>query len=233
MPTINPGAIAYTETVEPGNSFTVTTATGGTALVERWGPTGGPAEKTVVSSASSTTYGPYQQLCGFAVTAFVRPCVVTEAQADATIGESTGGSTTFAGLSDAATVNLPATNGPLGTALAAKGDKGKVTRAADVTASRDIAAADFTAGIMPVNAAGAVALTLPTAAAMTLAGSGNVLAIQLMGAGTVTIAGKTSSTTINGVAGPTVVAPADGALVRYGSPALLMQIGSTDAWTLS
>ena len=75
-------------------------------------------------------------------------------------------------------------------------------------------------------------MTLPTVASMGLAGSGNVMPIQMMGTGVPTFAGATSSTTINGVAGTTTVLPTSGAPVQYGI-LLLTQIGSSDAWVLN
>ena len=124
----------------------------------------------------------------------------------------------------------------LNTALNAKATVGKVSRAADVTATRAIAASDFGAGIMPINAAGVVALTLPTVASMDLTGSGNVLPIQVMGTGIPTFAGATASTTINGVAGMTTVLPGSVDGVGGAAPIkyqiyVFTQVGSTDNWT--
>lgn len=113
---------------------------------------------------------------------------------------------------------------------AAGGASGVVSRAADVVAARAFAKSDFGVGIVPINSASILAFTLPTVASMGLTGSGNVLFLQVMGTGIPTVAGATSSTTINGTAGTATVNPLSGAPVQYGIY-VLTQIGSTDGWT--
>lgn len=200
----------------------------------------------------------------------------------------TGGSTTYAALTDAASVDLPATNSPLSTALGLKATvanlalklaiasnlsdvndvatargnlgaaasglatasgltsatakilgratagtgaleeltlgagmslvggaltaatitPGLITEAPEITASRALAATDFGVGVINLNAAGVIALTVPTVAAMALPstpGQRRVIGFYFKGAGIPTIAGATSSTKINGTAGTTTV----------------------------
>lgn len=105
----------------------------------------------------------------------------------------------------------------------------------DVTASRALTAADFGFDILRVNAAGVVALTLPTMAALALAatpGQVRALVIENVGAGIPTFAGATSSTTINAVAGPTTVLPLGGAPVTGGYYALVEKAVAGNDWTL-
>ena len=76
----------------------------------------------------------------------------------------------------------------------------------DITATRAIVAGDFGTGIIRLNAAGVIALTLPTVAAMALAatpGKVRTLMFHVIGAGIPTFAGVTASTSLNGVAGAT------------------------------
>ena len=105
----------------------------------------------------------------------------------------------------------------------------------DITATRAIAESDFGAGVLRINAAGVVALTLPTVASLAFTatpGKVRVLLLQVIGAGIPTFAGATASTTINGVAGPTTVLPVGGAPVRYGHYVLTQLSAGADAWSL-
>lgn len=107
---------------------------------------------------------------------------------------------------------------------------------ADITASRAITAADFAGGILRINSAGVVAITLPTVAAMALAataGQARILAFEVLGGGIPTFAGATASTTINGTAGPTTVLPLGGAPVTNGFYVLTQQAVGADTWSLS
>ena len=106
----------------------------------------------------------------------------------------------------------------------------------DITVSRAIAAADFGTGILRINSAAVVAITLPTVAAMALAataGQVRMLAVEVLGGGIPTFAGATASTTINGTAGPTTVLPLGGAPVTNGIYVLTQQAVGSDAWSLS
>lgn len=105
----------------------------------------------------------------------------------------------------------------------------------DVTASRAITAADFGYDILRVNAAGVVALTLPTLAAMALAatpGKVRALVIEVLGGGIPTFAGATSSSSINSTAGPSTALPLGGAPVTGGYYALVQRSVGSDNWTL-
>lgn len=112
----------------------------------------------------------------------------------------------------------------------------------DITASRDLTAADFDGAVMSINAAGVVAITVPTVAAMSLAAtSGNVrtIAFFVEGAGIPTFAGATASTSINGTAGTTTVLPGSSAgvggaaPVRYQFYILTQTTVGGDGWSLS
>ena len=102
--------------------------------------------------------------------------------------------------------------------------------------SRAIAAADFGAGILRLNSAAVIAVTLPTVAAMALAvtaGQIRMLAFEVLGGGVPTFAGATASTIINGTAGPATVLPLGGAPVTNGLYLLSQQAVGSDTWTLS
>jgi hypothetical protein len=106
----------------------------------------------------------------------------------------------------------------------------------DITASRALVAADFGTGIVRINSASVVAITLPTVATMALAatpGKVRTMAFQIEGAGIPTFAGATGSTTINGIAGPTVSAPVSGAPVRYQYVVLTQRAVGSNDWTLN
>lgn len=145
--------------------------------------------------------------------------------------------TTWAALTDKASANLPVDNTALASALAAKATPGLVSvNPTDITASRAITAADFAGGILRINSAGVVAITLPTVAAMGLAataGQVRVIAFEVLGGGIPTFAGATASTTINGTAGPTTVLPLGGAPVTNGFYVLTQQAVGADTWSLS
>lgn len=106
----------------------------------------------------------------------------------------------------------------------------------DITASRALTAVDFTFDVVRINAAGVVAITIPTIAAMTsLAGSpGQIRALvfQVLGGGVPTFAGATAATTINNTAGPTTVLPLGGTPVTNGFYVLIQQSVGGNAWTL-
>lgn len=91
-----------------------------------------------------------------------------------------------------------------------------------VTASRDIATTDI-GKVLEINSAGVVALTLPTASAMSLGGQQNVFAMRQIGVGIPTFAAKTGSTTI--------LNP-DNLTFAQGRMLMCVQIGSTDTWTI-
>lgn len=107
--------------------------------------------------------------------------------------------------------------------------------ATDVTATRALAASDFSTGVLRINSASVVALTLPTVAALALIatpGKTRTLVFQVIGAGIPTFAGATASTSINGVAGTTTVLPVSGAPLRYGHYVLKQLSVGADAWSL-
>jgi hypothetical protein len=83
-------------------------------------------------------------------------------------------------------------------ALDAKSDLGLVgLDGTDITASRALTSADFAGSILSINAAGVVAITVPTVSAMSLAATaGKVRAclFYVEGAGIPTFAGATAST---------------------------------------
>lgn len=102
-----------------------------------------------------------------------------------------------------------------------------------ITASRALTAADFTGGILVINAAGVVAITVPTLAVLGLSTAFQwTAAFRNIGAGIPTFAGATAGTSINGVAGTTTVLPLGGAPVQNGDY-LLGTLGvGTDTWNL-
>lgn len=108
--------------------------------------------------------------------------------------------------------------------------------ATEITVSRDLTAADFDAGpVFVINAAGVVAITVPTVAAMALpstTGQIRYIAFYVKGAGIPTFAGKTGSTILNGTAGTTTVLPLGGAPVRYGHYVLTQAEAGSDSWSL-
>jgi hypothetical protein len=106
----------------------------------------------------------------------------------------------------------------------------------DITASRALTAADFGSGIIRINAAGVVAITVPTLAAMGLAltpGKVRTIAFQIQGAGIPTFAGATASTSINGFNGPTVAQPVAGTPLQYQYVVLSQAASGADAWLLN
>ena len=105
----------------------------------------------------------------------------------------------------------------------------------DITASRLLVAGDFGTGILRINSASAVALTLPTVAAMGLPATPNKLrtiAFEIFGAGLPTFAGSTAATSVNGVAGPSVGLPLGGTPKRYQFLVLTQLAPGSDAWSL-
>lgn len=109
---------------------------------------------------------------------------------------------------------------------------GQVVQTADITSGRAFTAADFLSsrgGILQINSGSVLAFTMPTVASMSLAGSGNILMLKVKGAGIPTVAGATSSTTVNGVVGTSTVNPAGGAAVQYGTY-IIEQVGTSDVW---
>jgi hypothetical protein len=106
----------------------------------------------------------------------------------------------------------------------------------DITASRPLTAADFGTGIIRINAAAAIDITVPTLAAMglTLAtGLVRIIAFQIEGAGTPTFSGATAATSINGTAGPTLVPPVSGAPARYQYVVLSQAASGSNSWLLN
>jgi hypothetical protein len=106
----------------------------------------------------------------------------------------------------------------------------------DITASRALTAADFGVGIIRVNAGAAIALTLPTLAAMGLPltpGKVRTIAFEIIGAGIPTWAGATAATSINGVNGPTVAQPVAGTPLQYQYVVLSQAASGADAWLLN
>lgn len=107
--------------------------------------------------------------------------------------------------------------------------------AADITSSRALASTDFGTGIIRLNAAGVIAITVPTVASMGLAataGKLRVIAFEVLGGGIPTFAGATSSTSINGTAGTTTVLPLGGAPVTFQVLVLMQTAAGADTWTL-
>lgn len=107
--------------------------------------------------------------------------------------------------------------------------------ASDITATRALTAADFGFDVVTINAAGVVAITVPTIAALALAstpGKLRALVFRVTGGGIPTFAGATASTTINGTAGPTTALPLGGAPVTNGYYVLVQQAVGGNAWTL-
>lgn len=105
----------------------------------------------------------------------------------------------------------------------------------DITVTRALALADFGAGLIRLNAAGVIALTLPTVAALALPatpGAVRKLRFLVAGAGIPTFAGATAGTSINGVAGATTVLPLGGAPVSGGIYTLTQRSVGADVWTL-
>jgi hypothetical protein len=108
--------------------------------------------------------------------------------------------------------------------------------AVDIAGNRAFAAADFGTGLLRVNAAGVVAITVPTVAVMGLAatpGKIRVIAFIIFGAGIPTFAGATAATTINGTAGATTVLPVGGAPKQYQIVVLTQTAVGADAWSLA
>lgn len=106
----------------------------------------------------------------------------------------------------------------------------------DITASRALTAADFIGGMIRLNhATVAIAITVPTVAAMSLpATTGRVRTLTFLveGAAIPTFAGATASTTLNGVAGTTTVTPISGTPVRYGTVTLMQRAVGGNDWVL-
>lgn len=112
----------------------------------------------------------------------------------------------------------------------------------DITGSRAITAADFDTGILRINAAGVVAITVPTVAAMSLSATpGRVrrLIFFVAGAGTPTFAGATSSTSLNGTAGASTALPGSNAGVggnaigTHGFILLIQESVGSNNWSLT
>lgn len=104
-----------------------------------------------------------------------------------------------------------------------------------ITATRALTAADFGQGVITINAAGVVAITVPTLAAMglsSLPGKTRYIAFRVLGGGIPTFAGATSSSTINGTVGPTTVTPVGGAPVTYDIVMLEQTAPNSDTWAL-
>lgn len=230
MDTINNGVRAFD--LPAGATLTMRQASPGStalaALASSDGATG--FSSSALTSSVAVTIGPF--------TANARINVMAQGTVSVDSATGTGGgSTTWAALTDKATANLPVDNTALATALAAKATAGLATlNPTAVTVSRAITAADFGAGILPINAAGVVAITMPTVAAMGVAataGSVRMLAVEVLGGGIPTFAGATASTIINGTAGPTTVLPLGGAPVTNGIYVLTQQAVGSDAWSLS
>ena len=127
--------------------------------------------------------------------------------------------------------------GPTGPALGSTVDLNPV----DITASRAITGADFGTGIIRLNSAAVIALTLPTVAAMGLAataGKVRTMIFECIGAGVPTFAGATASTVINGTAGTTTVLPQSVAGVGGAAPTQYQYVVLTqtavgsDTWSL-
>lgn len=122
--------------------------------------------------------------------------------------------------------------GPTGPVVGASIDLNPV----DIAATRALTAADFGTGIVRLNSSSsAIALTLPTVAAMALsatAGKVRTIIFEVIGTIIPTFAGATASTSINGVAGATTVLPLGGAPVQYGLYMLTQTAVGSDSWSL-
>lgn len=112
----------------------------------------------------------------------------------------------------------------------------------DITATRALTSADFDLGILRINSAGVSAITIPTVAAMSLsATTGRVrrLAFMVVGAGTPTFAGATSSTSLNSTAGTATVLPGSNAGVggtaigTHGLILLIQEAVGSNNWSLT
>jgi hypothetical protein len=107
------------------------------------------------------------------------------------------------------------------------------TISAAISSSRALTGEDFAYDVIPVTAAAAI--TVPTVASLGLSSATKLLRLQfnIQTAGSVTFAGATSSTSLNGTAGTTTVTPASGAVTNL-VPVVLEQLAvGGDAWILN
>ena len=142
-----------------------------------------------------------------------------------------GGVTTFAALTDAASATIATTNTSVANALVLKANKGHVDRAADVTTGRAFVSTDFGIGVVPLNNAAVQNFTVNTAATMGITGSGNVLPMQILGAVHTLTAG--TGVTITYGATSYTAAAVTGFVPVLNQTYVLVQRGTTDTWDLS
>ena len=142
-----------------------------------------------------------------------------------------GGVTTFAALTDAASATIAVTNTSVANALVLKANKGHVDRAADVTTGRAFVSTDFGVGVVPLNNAAVQAFTLNTAVTMGITGTGNVLPIQILGA----VHTLTAGTGVTITYGSTSYAAAavTGFVPVLNQTYVLVQRAALDTWDLS
>ncbi|MDB5851079.1 MAG: hypothetical protein JWP29_4831 [Rhodoferax sp.] len=74
MPQLSPGS-SFNNSLTPGAWVTVKTDLGASAFV-RITPTGGATQNTTVPSATTRTFGPFNQQCQIAIDAVAQPCTV-------------------------------------------------------------------------------------------------------------------------------------------------------------
>ena len=142
-----------------------------------------------------------------------------------------GGVTTFAALTDATTATIAVTNTSVANALVLKANKGHVDRAADVTTGRAFVSTDFGVGVVPLNAGTVQNFTLNTAVTMGIAGTGNVLPIQILGAVHTLTAGVGVTVTYGSTSYTN--AAVTGFVPVLNQTYVLVQRGTTDTWDLS
>ena len=165
------------------------------------------------------------------------PTGVTMTLTDPPVAATDAANKNYVGAQDTATLNSAKAYTDAAVGALAPPVPGQLTiNGTDITTSRALTAADFGTGIIRVNAAGVVAITVPTLAAMGLPltpGKVRTIAFQLQGAGIPTWAGATASTSINGIAGPTVSAPVAGTPLQRQYVVLSQAASGSDAWLLN
>ena len=127
------------------------------------GAPGSPYDKRRVNAGVPQSFGPYGVAATITVRAVqgapqvddvtpVSPLTPAEIAAFRAGGGGGGGATTFAALTDKATVDLPSVNGPLATALAAKAPASAIARTAlDNGTQASLSAADAALQVGPSN----------------------------------------------------------------------------------
>jgi hypothetical protein len=176
-------------------------------------------------------------VAGFTANGPVVPTGKTLALADFPTATTDAANKSYVDAQDTTTLNSAKTYADAAVAALAVPARGQLPiNATDITASRALTAADFGTGIIRINSAGVVAITVPTLAAMGLPltpGFVRTIAFEIVGVGIPTFAGATASTSINAVNGPTTVLPVNGAPKQHQYVVLSQRASGADAWLLN